>query len=1041
MTSFLKHYLFVLKQIIEGFNDDVQNVNIITDDEQKLLDKFNNTYGKINRAPVSKIFEEQAVLHADDVAVICDDKFLTYKELNERANSLAHYLISKGVKPNDIIAIMTNRSLETIVCMLGILKAGAAFLNVDPTYPIDRTEYYINDSKIERVLTQKELREKVAQIKNSIEIDLDNTEIYGKHTSNPNVSVKETDLSYIIYTSGSTGTPKGVMLNQIGMSNMVQAMTKVLDYLKEGNKHAIASVTSTPFDIFVYEIIVSLTHGLKVVMANNAEHRNPKLLDALIKKYNVDVMTVTPSLMKINYDNREPDTALARVKNMVFGGEPLPEKFVQDLRALADDITIYNIYGPSEITILSNVQNLNGEKEITIGPPILNTQIYILDKNMKQVPIGVIGEIYIGGIQVGDGYIGKAELTAERFLKNPFGSGKIYKSGDIGRWTFDGKVQCLGRIDNQVKLRGLRIELGEIEDEMLKMPGVTSAIVNKVSLDGKESLCGYYVADNNLAENIVKENLRKFLPPYMVPTYIIKLDKMPYTINRKVDRKALPLPVVNKFASATVDIRSLNSNEEKLLEIWKNILKTDKISVDDNFFDIGGDSILAINMQIEALKYGLEFEYADIFNFPTIRQLSKKLPSPEEHFMANYDYSKINNLLKANSIDNLDKIEKYSFRNALIIGSTGYLGAHILHSFLIHESGTAYCLIRPKSNMSPEDRIISYLNFYFGEDFYNNCKDRIKVVAGDLVKENLGLSESDYNEVVSNVDVVINSGAIVKHFGLKKEFEDINVKGTQYIVDLCKKNNKRLIHASTISISGFGEKEELTTTPEEEGSKLFTEHDLYVGQSIKGIYSTTKYKAEISVLEAIEDGLDVQIVRIGNITNRYSDGMFQKNIKDNAFVRRLKSFIEIGAFPKETLKHALEFTPVDLCADAIIKILEYSSPCNVFHIYNPNLMPAPLLYNTLLDRGFEIIPVTDELMSYIITGILEDNKKKDTISGIIQDIDKNKKFTYTSKVRLDCDFTNKFLNKVGFNWVSYDSLYINKCFDYFKKVHFIEGDK
>lgn len=283
MTSFLKHYLFVLKQIIEGFNDDVQNVNIITNDEQKLLDKFNNTYGKINRTPVSKIFEEQAVLHANDVAVICDDKFLTYKELNERANSLAHYLISKGVKPNDIIAIMTNRSLETIVCMLGILKAGAAFLNVDPTYPIDRTEYYINDSKIERVLTQKELREKVAQIKNSIEIDLDNTEIYGKHTSNPNVSVKETDLSYIIYTSGSTGTPKGVMLNQIGMSNMVQAMTKVLDYLKEGNKHAIASVTSTPFDIFVYEIIVSLTHGLKVVMANNAEHRNPKLLDALIK--------------------------------------------------------------------------------------------------------------------------------------------------------------------------------------------------------------------------------------------------------------------------------------------------------------------------------------------------------------------------------------------------------------------------------------------------------------------------------------------------------------------------------------------------------------------------------------------------------------------------------------------------------------------------------------------------------------------------------------------------------------------------------------
>lgn len=235
---------------------------------------------------------------------------------------------------------------------------------------------------------------------------------------------------------------------------------------------------------------------------------------------------------------------------MVFGGEPLPEKFVQDLRALADDITIYNIYGPSEITILSNVQNLNGEKEITIGPPILNTQIYILDKNMKQVPIGVIGEIYIGGIQVGDGYIGKAEMTAEKFLKNPFGPGKIYKSGDIGRWTFDGKVQCLGRIDNQVKLRGLRIELSEIENKILKMDGVTSAIVNKIVLDNQEFLCAYYVADTDISETTVKETLRKFLPQYMVPTYVMKLETMPYTINRKIDRKALPLPETHKMVSS-----------------------------------------------------------------------------------------------------------------------------------------------------------------------------------------------------------------------------------------------------------------------------------------------------------------------------------------------------------------------------------------------------------------------------------------------------------------------------------------------------------
>ncbi len=1037
INSLREHYLFILKQMLESPATSIDNLDIITPEEQKLLNKFNNTSGPIKRVPVAKIFEEQAVLHANDIAVVCDDKTLTYKELNEKANSLANYLISRGIKPNDIVAVMTNRSLETIVCMIGILKSGAAFLNVDPTYPIERTEYYISDSKIEHVLTQRELEEKVSQIKNRIEIDLDNEEIYGKNTENPNVKSKERDLSYIIYTSGSTGTPKGVMLNQIGLSNMVQAMTKVLKYLKEGNKHAIASVTSTPFDIFVYEIIVSLTHGLKVVMANNAEHRNPKLLDALIRKHNVDVMTVTPSLMKINYDNREPNTALANVKNMVFGGEPLPEKFVKDLRALADDITIYNIYGPSEITILSNVQDLATEKEINVGPPILNTQMYILDKNMKQVPIGVIGEIYIAGIQVGEGYMGKKELTEQRFLKNPFGPGKIYKSGDIGRWTFEGKIQCLGRIDNQVKLRGLRIELGEIEDEILKMPGVSSAIVNKITLEDKESLCAYYVAEGDLSENTVKENLRKFLPQYMVPTYVVRLDVMPYTINRKIDRKALPLPELHKTSTRHVDINTLNSNEEKLLQIWKDILKVDDIDIDDNFFDIGGDSILAINMQIDALKYGLEFEYADIFNFPTIKQLAQKLPSPEEHFISTYDYSKINEILKRNTADNLSKIQKYNVGNILLIGGTGYLGAHILHSFLQNEDGIIYCLIRQKDGESPEARLHNYLKFYFGEDFIAAYKNRIRVVKGDITQQNIGLSDEDYKTVVSNINAVVNAGALVKHFGLKKQFEDINVTGTKNVVELCQKNNKRLIHISTVSVSGFGEKEEFSIDSKDLNSKTFTEHDLYIGQNIKGIYSITKYKAELAVLEAIDSGLDAQILRIGNITNRFSDGYFQKNINDNAFARRIKSFVEIGAFPKYLLDHAIEFTPVDLCADAIIKILQHNSPCTTFHIYDPNLLPIKVLYDTLTKRGIEMMPVSNEMMSYIITGILNDDSKKSMISGIIQDIDNKKQFAYISKIGLNADFTVQYLNKLGFNWAFFDSSYINKCFDYFEKINFI----
>lgn len=1041
MKSFMEHYVFILHQLKDNINVCIKDINIITPKEDKLLDKFNDTFEPINNDTVVSLFEEQVRMNPENIALICNDEKLTYSQLNAKANSLAHYLLQKGIKPNDIVCIMANRSLETIICMLGILKSGAAFLNLDPTYPVDRTKYYISDSNVQYVLVQKELSEKVESIKNCIYIDLD-SDFYNYNFENPNVSVEATDLSYMIYTSGSTGMPKGVMLNQVGFANMTKAMTKVLDYLKEGNKHTIVSVTSTPFDIFVYEIIVSLTHGLKVVMANNAEHRNPKLLDALIKKYNVDVMTVTPSLMKINYDNREPNSALALVKNMVFGGEPLPEKFVKDLKALADDITVYNIYGPSEITILSNVQNLNGEKELTVGPPIMNTQIHILDKNMKRVPIGVVGEIYISGIQVGLGYMGKPDMTSAKFLDNPFGPGKIYKSGDIGRWTFDGKVQCLGRIDNQIKLRGLRIELGEIENRILEIEGISSAVVNKIELDGKEVLCGYYVSNVDIEESHIKEILRQNLPPYMIPSYILRLDKMPYTINRKVDRKALPIPQSNhKEESSKVNIATLNSNEDKLIQIWKNILKVDNITIDDNFFDLGGDSVSAITMQLEAVKYDLDFEYADIFNYPTIRQLAKKLPSPEKSFMDNYNYDTINKVLSRNNYENIKKIKKYDVKNVLLIGSTGYLGSHIVDSFMKNESGIIYCLIREKNNQKPLDRLRSILSFYFGNKYINDINSRIKVLTGDITKQNLGLSAEDYNTVKNDVDVIINSGAIVKHYGLKQQFEDINVVGTQNVVDLCKRERKRLLHVSTMSVSGFGEKEnnsELLDTNKIE----FCENNLFVGQSIKGIYTSTKYRAEVLILEAISKGLDAQILRIGNITNRYSDGVFQRNIENNAFANRIKSFVDIGAFPEYALEHEIELTPVDLCADCIIKILEHSSKCNMFHLYNPNLLSVKLLYDVLTKEfNINLVPLSNRLLSYLITGILQDEKNKKILSGIIYDLDNDKNLIYTSKIKLNADFTNAYLDKIGFNWKKIDEDYIVKYMNYFKKIKFINLDK
>ena len=1041
IINFFEHYMYILEQILNNCEIKIKDIDIITEKENKILAKFNKTDGKINNDTTAYLIEKQVKKYPNNIAVICEDKTITYGELDKKANCLANHLIKNGIKNNDIVCIMTNRSIETIVAMYAVLKAGGAFLNIDPKYPLDRTKYYIESSKAQYVLTQRELKDRVKEIPNCIEIDLDN-EIYNGNSSKPNVDIKMNDLSYIIYTSGSTGVPKGVMLNQVGLANMAKAMTKALDYLHDGKIHTLLSVTSTPFDIFVYEIIVSLTHGQRIVMSNNAEHRNPKLLEKLMEKYNTDVMTVTPSLMKIVYDNRSENSPLKLVKNMVFGGEPLPEKFVKDLKALDDDITVFNIYGPSEITVLSNVQNLNGETEITTGPPIMNTQIHILDKNKKRVPIGVVGEIYISGIQVGEGYLGKPELTKEKFLPNQFGEGRMYKSGDIGRWTFDGKIQCLGRIDNQIKLRGLRIELGEIENKMEQYPGVSAAIVNKITIEDKETLCGYYVTDGTIevTETEIKSYLKKYLPQYMVPSYIVYLEKMPYTINRKIDRKALPMPKLEEDKFKEVNPDKFDTDELKLLQIWKNVLHLKNISLDDNFFDIGGDSISAIKMQIEALKYNFNFEYADIFKYPTIKELAgKKEKIKNQDDIDKYDYSEINKILDRNNEKNISTIKKFRVGNILLIGSTGYLGVHILDEYLKTHRGTIYCLVRKKNNEEPLARLKQKIIFYFGNEYYEKYKKRIQVIEGDIVYKELKLSQEDYSLLKSTITTVINAGALVKHFGTPELFNQINVDGTRNVVDFCKETNKRLIHISTISVSGNGEKEESIEETSENinDKKVFKENTLYIKQNISGIYTITKYKAEMIVLSAIKDGLNAQILRMGNITNRYSDGVFQQNVEENAFAKRLKSFIELGMFPDYLLEHAIELGPVDLCAEAVIKILDYNSICNVFHIYNPKLLPVKILINTLHELGIQIDGVDNETMSNKLTEILNDDFKKEILSGIIHDIDSKKQLIYTSNVRVKYEFSEKYLEKIGFTWKEIDREYILKYMDYFKRIGFI----
>ena len=326
------------------------------------------------------------------------------------------------------------------------------------------------------------------------------------------------------------------------------------------------------------------------------------------------------------------------------------------------------------------------------------------------------------------------------------------------------------------------------------------------------------------------------------------------------------------------------------------------------------------------------------------------------------------------------------------------------YEFLTQNTGTLYALIRPKNNISARYRLMQIFRFYFGDKFVSKMEGRIKVISGDITSGNtFGTSKEDFREIATNVNAVINSGALVKHFGNQKEFENINVTGTKNIIDFCKKYGKRLLHISTVSVSGNDKKDE------DEYKSLFTENDLYIGQDFTNIYVTTKFEAEVAVLEAIYDGLDAQVFRLGNIANRYSDGVFQKNIEDNGFAKRIKAFAEIGAFPGYFLEHELEVTPVDLAASAIIKILNHSSDCNMFHIVNTQLLSISEFIQTLNSVGINIVPVSNILMNDIINGMLTNDDRKHAVSGIVQDLSKDKKLVYTSSISLNCDFTENYL--------------------------------
>ncbi|CAD5920830.1 non-ribosomal peptide synthase/polyketide synthase [Planktothrix agardhii] len=634
------HFLNLLGGIVANPQARISQLPLLTESEtNQLLIEWNNTqvdYPQIKC--IHQLFEEQAERTPDAIAVVFENQQLTYAELNDRANQLAHYLRKLGVKPDELVGICLERSLDMIVGLLAILKVGGAYVPIDPDYPQERISFMLQDTQVKIILTCESLQNSLQNHQTIVIcLDKDWQQINQASLENLNSTVSADNLAYVICTSGSTGIPKGVIVTHQAVNRLVLNT----NYIQFTPDDRVVQASNIAFDAATFEIWGALLNGAKIIIIAKSVLLSPQELALSLKENQISVLFLTTALFN-QLANLVPQ-AFSSLRCLLFGGEAVEPKWVQEVLEKGAPQRLLHVYGPTENTTFSSwylVENVaSTATTIPIGKAIANTQIYLLDKNLQPVPIGVVGELHIGGMGLAKGYLNRPELTQEKFIPNPFEKdevipptplnkdgnepSKLYKTGDLARYLPDGNIEYLGRIDNQVKIRGFRIELGEIEALLNQNESVQGAcVIAREDNPGDKRLVAYVVPQPEIILTIdeIRQFLKAKLPDYLVPNAFVILAALPLTPNGKIDRRALPAPDLQGKGEY---IAPRNPIEEKLAQIWAGVLKLERVSIEDNFFELGGHSLLAtqvISRCQEAFEIALPLRY--LFESPTIAQLS-----------------------------------------------------------------------------------------------------------------------------------------------------------------------------------------------------------------------------------------------------------------------------------------------------------------------------------------------------------------------------------------------------------------------------------
>lgn len=1038
--DFAKSFAESFEKVILEFtlNKKLEEISILSNAGKKDVKDLNNTKAKQNLIAMPRLLEKQAKENPNKIAVISNDYSLTYEDLNKCANKVANYLIEKGVKANDSVGIYINRIMHAYSIREGIMKSGGVFVTTVPDYPDDRIKYIFEDAKAKYIITTEWLYKQRKKLLDEIGIEVILLEeIFKSHNyENPNVEIPLDSLCYIIYTSGSTGKPKGATVTHRNIANMLDINEKnstLNFYIK--NTNVSVSVTSFCFDISILEEDFALSTGKTAVIANEEEIHNPIKLVELFKKYNVDTITATPSFVNSIFDANNFKDAAKILKEISIGGEPVPSNFCERLRKEFEyKGEIVNIYGPTETAVQMTSRLIDYGGKVSIGKPINNVKMYVMDNFGNILPKYAVGEIIIAGECVGNGYIGLPERTKENFFK--LDKEKAYKSGDIGYIDRNNEIVVIGRKDNQIKIRGFRVELEEIEKNINSFDGIKQSAVRVLGEGEQQYLCAYYVSNKDIDNDELINFLKKTLTEYMVPKVFVKLNEMPLTVNGKADKKALPMPDNNKNNKLNGK-EPRDKVESKVCKFFEEVLGINKVYIDDDFFELGGNSILASKVVIKCMNEKMLVSYSDIFDNTTPEKIAKiikgnsarqeeKIEDIEKVAKEESNAPELYEVLKYNNIENLDGIKYQDIGNVLICGTLGFLGIHILKELIERKAEKVYCLFRKGDFKTVDDRLKSVMKYYFKTDYSKLVGTKIITIDADITEKNL-----DKKLEGLDFDTIINCAAIVKHFTNTDIMDRVNVEGVKNLIDVSLKLNKKFIQTSTVSIAGESVNDYVPI------DKYLREDELFIGQNLDNKYVNTKFLGEKLVLESIKNnGLKGKIIRFGNLMSRYEDGKFQINYDTNAFMKNLKAFTVLGCFSFDDLDAEAEFSPIDEVAKTVILLAGTPDQYTVFHSYNPHIVHFANIIDNLNKLGYNIEKVSKWKFMKRFTEVLKDESKNLSIASLVAYIhagEENRRFVKASNV-----FTTKALYRLGYTWPIIDNEYINKLISELKRLGFFD---